>query len=441
MKVELPRYPVYHASRVSWAKTIPLDWETGWLGECSATIQTGPFGSQLHATEYVTDGIPVINPSNIIQGRVTPDWEITVDETKATSLRRHKFKLGDIVFARRGEMGRCAPIGEAEVSWLCGTGSMLVRLKAHRLIPKFAVLLLSQAGVRDTLSLESVGATMDNLNTRILAKIRIPIPPFSDQQAILTFLDRETAKIDRLMAVRRKQVERLQEQRTAVIHHAVTKGLDPQAEMKPSGVEWLGDVPEGWTVKRLKFWVKHISTQVTAIPDGHAYLALEHIEGKTGRILPNESADFDSSVKLFKANDVLFGRLRPYLAKVALPNFDGVCVGELMVLRADQLELSPRYLQLRLLTPDFIDLVDGSTQGAKMPRANWSFVGDIKVAFPLLGDQEAIAAHIDRETTKLDTLIAKYQRELELLAEYRASLISHAVTGKIDVRGLVDPAH
>ncbi len=231
----------------------------------------------------------------------------------------------------------------------------------------------------------------------------------------------------------------LQEQRAAVIHRAVTKGLDPHSKMKPSGVEWLGDVPEEWTVKRLKFWVKHISAQVSVMPDGHAYLALEHVEGKTGRILPNESAEFDSNVKLFKANDILFGRLRPYLAKVALPDFDGVCVGELMVLRADPQEVSPRYLQLRLLTPDFIDLVDGSTQGAKMPRANWSFVGDIKVALPPRSDQDAVVTHIERETAKLDTLMAKYRRELDLLAEYRASLISHAVTGKIDVRGLVEP--
>lgn len=437
MKTELKPYPAYHTARVSWADSIPTTWETGWLGECSRTIQTGPFGSQLHAEEYQTDGVPIINPSNITASKVVADWEITVAEEKANELGRHRFKIGDLVFARRGEMGRCAAITETEEGWLCGTGSMLIRLKDHRLLPSFAVLMLSQSGIRDTLSLQSVGATMDNLNTHILAKLRFPLPPLDEQRAILAFLDQETAKIDRLMEVRRKQVERLQEQRTAVIHHAVTQGLDPNAKMKPSSVEWLPQVPEGWTVKRLKYWAKHISVQVSAMPEGHAYLALEHVESKTGQILPNEDAEFDSNVKLFKADDVLFGRLRPYLAKVALPDFDGVCVGELMVLRPNREELRPRYLQLRLLTPDFISLVDGSTQGAKMPRANWTFVGDIPLAFPPPDQQDAIIAHIERETAKLDTLAAKYRRELELLTEYRASLISHAVTGKIDVRGLV----
>ena len=243
MKEELPSYPAYQKSRISWANLIPVGWETGWLGECSSSIQTGPFGSQLHASDYINEGIPVINPSNIANQKVVPDWDNTVTESKANDLSRHRFRLGDIVFCRRGEMGRCAAIGQAEIGWLCGTGSLLVRLKQQRLLPDFAVLLLSQESVRDTLILESVGATMDNLNTRILAKVRIPVPSINEQLTIIFFLDRETAKINRLMDVRRKQIETLQEQRTAVIHHAVTKGIDPQAKMKPSGVEWLGMFP------------------------------------------------------------------------------------------------------------------------------------------------------------------------------------------------------
>lgn len=456
MKVELLRYPAYHASRVSWAKTIPLDWETGWLGECSTTIQTGPFGSQLHATEYVTDGIPVINPSNIIQGRVAPDWEITVDEAKATSLRRHQFKLGDIVFARRGEMGRCAPIGEAEVSWLCGTGSMLVRLKAHRLIPKFAVLLLSQAGVRDTLSLESVGATMDNLNTRILAKIRIPIPPLADQQAILTFLDRETAKIDRLMAVRRKQVERLQEQRSAVIHHAVTKGLDPQAEMKPSGVTWLGNVPKGWCIHRLRrttfkevngFWGDEPTgdgTDITCIrvADFDRYKRRVKDGEKTNRSVPAAKC----FSRLLNVGDLLLeksgGGEQTPVGCVVLYDKVGAAISSNFIARLTPLEDFDSsflcYLHQALYDVGITKLSVKQTTGIQNIDSFWYL--NERAPFPPKAEQVQIAAHIDRDTTKLDTLITKYQRELELLAEYRASLISHAVTGKIDVRGLVDPA-
>jgi len=348
------------------------------------------------------------------------------------------LKTGDVLIVQTGDIGQVAAVTDEFAGSNCH--ALIIVCSKQKMIDGFflSVVLRSHYGFHSLKSVQT-GALHPHLNCTNIRDIYLPIPPLEDQLSILTFLDRETAKIDRLMEVRRKQVEVLQERRTAVIHHAVTKGLDPNAKVKPSGVEWLGHVPEEWTVKRLKFWVEHVSSQVSRLPEGRSYVALEHIEGKTGRILPNESVEFDSNVKLFKANDVLFGRLRPYLAKVAFPDFDGVCVGELMVLRAYQ-ELCPRYLQLRLLTPDFIDLVDSSTQGAKMPRANWSFVGDLKIAFPSRPNQEAAVVHIERETAKLETLIAKYRRELDLLGEYRASLISHAVTGKIDVRGLVEPS-
>lgn len=446
MKVELRPYPTYHTARVSWAKTIPLDWETGWLGECSTTIQTGPFGSQLHTTEYVSDGIPVINPSNIVQGCVAPDWEITVDDDKATALRRHRFKLGDIVFARRGEMGRCAPIRAAEIGWLCGTGSMLVRLKSHRLLPEFAALLLSQAGVRDTLSLESVGATMDNLNTRILAKIRIPVPPIQDQQAILAFLDRETAKIDRLMAVRRKQVERLQEQRTAVIHHAVTKGLDPQPKMKPSGVAWLGDVNSDWH----SFDIKHLA---------------EVIAGGTPK--SSESDFWDGSVVWVTPTDLGKGSTRYVNASLRTITPLGQSAAGLTMLPAASLVMSTRapvgsmsilgvpattnqgckgivfdeyladsrffFYVLSLAVP-FLNAV---AQGATFVELSGFQLKNVKIVCPSVEIQKQIADWLDAEMERFENLFAKYQRELDLLAEYRASLISHAVTGKIDVRGLV----
>lgn len=252
MKQDLPKYPKYKPSGVDWFSAIPTHWGLYFLGTTTSLIQTGPFGSQLHASEYVEDEIPIINPSNISNGRLVCNAKNTVPEKKADELSRHRVKLGDIIFGRRGEMGRCGLVTEAETGWICGTGSLLLRLKSHVLLPQYAIHLLSQTGIKEHLILESVGATMDNLNTRILSKLKIPVPPTEEQTSILAFLDRETAKIDRLMSVRRRQIEVLQEQRAAVIHHTVTKGLDPDAEMKPSGVEWLGEIPVHWDCLRLR---------------------------------------------------------------------------------------------------------------------------------------------------------------------------------------------
>src|SRR5690606_35381020 len=120
---------------------------------------------------------------------IVADLRITITEEKANELGRHRMRLGDIGFARRGEMGRCGLITDDEKGWLCGTGSLLVRCKPGVLQATYAVMLLSQAGVRDQLILESVGATMDNLNTRILSKLKLPIPPLAEQHAIVAFLN------------------------------------------------------------------------------------------------------------------------------------------------------------------------------------------------------------------------------------------------------------
>ncbi|MCX7113036.1 MAG: restriction endonuclease subunit S [Proteobacteria bacterium] len=435
MKEELPRYPAYQKSRISWANLIPVGWETGWLGECSSSIQTGPFGSQLHASDYINEGIPVINPSNIAKGKVVADWDNTVTESKAMALSRHRFQLGDIVFGRRGEMGRCAAIGQDEIGWLCGTGSLLVRLKQNRLLPDFAVLLLSQESVRDMLILESVGATMDNLNTRILAKVRIPVPPINEQHVIISFLGRETEKIDRLMDVRRKQIETLQEQRTAVIHHAVTKGIDPQVKMKPSGVEWLGDVPENWEIRPLKYAAELIMGQ--SPPSADCNLdgnGLPFLQGcaEFGSKNPLPKLFCESAVKRVRKNDILMSVRAPVGDLNVADQEYGIGRG-LCAIRGKIIEQEFVFYLLSCGNTYFQSIATGTTYDA----VTVAQIGRIIIPIPSSDDRIKIVKYIESETEAFEMLISKYQRELELLAEYRASLISHAVTGKIDVRGLV----
>jgi restriction endonuclease S subunit len=133
---------------------------------------------------------------------------------------------------------------------------------------------------------------------------------------------------------------------------------------------------------------------------------------------------------IFEPGDVLFGKLRPYLAKVLWVDFSGFCTGELLVLSASK-KLSPRYLKYRLLSNDFISIVDNSTFGAKMPRADWAFIGNLPTAFPEIDNQQKIAEYLDKKTGQIDLTIGCVERSIELLMEYRTSLIHSAVTGKI----------
>lgn len=192
---------------------------------------------------------------------------------------------------------------------------------------------------------------------------------------------------------------------------------------KDSGVEWLGEVPEHWAVKRLK----HCARLVTAKAEERANpVALENIEGWTGRLLPSEG-DYQGEGTAFATGDILFGKLRPYLAKVHLATQPGEAVGDFHVLRPDE-GFDGHFAQYHMLTREFIDMVDGSTYGSKMPRASWEFVGGMPMAVPPPAEQPAIATFLDRETAKIDALIAEQQRLVELLQEKRQAIISHAVT-------------
>ena len=267
-------------------------------------------------------------------------------------------------------------------------------------------------------------------------QIPIPVPPINEQDSIVIFLNWKSAQIKKFIHNKRRLIELLKEQKQNVINQAVTRGLDPNVKLKSSGVEWIGDIPEHWQVRRLKFLCRNLNEQTFEKKPGDIYIALEHIESWTGRIsLSGDESIFDSQVKRFQPDDVLFGKLRPYLAKVAKPKIAGICVGEFLVLRATE-NISPEFLEQKLRSKCIIDLIDSSTFGAKMPRADWKFIGSMKFSYPSANEQGEILEHIQKKSAKIDQAITRAQREIELIQEYRIRLISDVVTGQVDVRGI-----
>lgn len=211
-------------SGVEWLGMVPKGWEIKRLGVISQFIQTGPFGSQLHSEDYIESGMPVINPSHIQNGKIVPDYRCSIDKYNEIRLQRHKLTVGDVVFARRGEMGRCAEI-LSDDGYICGTGCLQIRFKDNALSAFFSSYLQTEF-IRDYLKLESVGSTMDNLNTEILSKIPIPLPPIPEQQAIADYLDAQCAAMDNQRKNLEKSIELLREYRASLITHAVTGKID-----------------------------------------------------------------------------------------------------------------------------------------------------------------------------------------------------------------------
>lgn len=197
---------------------------------------------------------------------------------------------------------------------------------------------------------------------------------------------------------------------------------------KDSGIQWWEEIPTHWDLKKAKHMFSLVTENVSdsSLPK----IALENIESWTGKYIETDSEFMGEGVE-FKKDDILFGKLRPYLAKVYKAEFTGQAVGDIYVFRGNE-EQAPEYLKYLLLSYPFISVVDGSTYGAKMPRANWNFISHLVLPCPPKIEQKNIATYLDRKVSQIDATIAEKEQMLEDLKNYRSAIISEAVTKGLD---------
>ena len=349
---------------------------------------------------------------------------------------RFNLLVGDVIITKDSEswedIGVPALVAETADDLVCGYHLALLRPKADVLGGRFLLRTLQTRQVQIQLELAAKGMTRFGLPKFEIGKTILPIPPLCSQLAIADYIDRETACLDALIAAKQRLSELLSEKRQALINRAVTHGLRRHTATKRSGVDWLGDVPIHWQVNRLKFVAPIRSSKLTSVPVGQVYVGLEHIESQTGRLHIYASApEVESVGASFAAGDVLFGKLRPYLAKVGRPTVSGVSTSEIVALQP--VGCLQGYLFYALLNASFIRWIDSLTFGSKMPRVSPEQVANSFIAVPPEVEQRAIIAFLDRQTAKIDALVAEVREAVGLLKERRVALISAAVTGRIAV--------
>jgi type I restriction enzyme S subunit len=436
--VSLPRYPKYKDSEVEWLGEVPEHWDVKSLRRLNCLVQAGPFGSQLHADEYVLGGTPLVNPTNMINGRIVPSEDVTVRADVVERLRHQVLRTGDIVFSRRGELGRCALVGPTEAGWLCGTGSMIVRLEDVAADPGYLSSYLSLGVVRQYFESFSVGAVMDSLSSSTLLALSPVLPPLPEQAAIATFLDRETARVDALVAEQERLVELLREKRQAVISHAVTKGLNPKVPMKDSGVEWLGEIPAHWEVvsARRLFRVRSEPAR-----DGDQQLTASQ---KYGMIFQSDFVELEGRrvVEVIKGRESLL-HVEPNDFVISMRSFQGGLewcrvrgsTSFHYVMVTPVKHVHPPFFALLLKSSAYIQALRTTTDlirdGQELRYSNF-----VRVDLPVipLDEQAQIAEAIVPELSKIDALSIDAQKAIDLLQERRTALIAAAVTGQIDVR-------
>jgi type I restriction enzyme S subunit len=438
--MSLPRYPKYKPSDVEWLGDVPEGWSAGRLRHFARRYSGGtPDKTNLG---YWQDGvIPWLNSGAVNDRLISEPSTFITAEAFANSSAKW-VPTGALVMALAGQGKTKGMVAQLGIPSTCNQ-SMAAIVPNPKLNARFLFWWLDSnyQSIRNLAG----GDLRDGLNLELVGDIPLPVVPLPEQTAIAEFLDRETGRIDGLVAEQRRLMEMLKEKRQAVISHAVTKGLNPHAPMKPSGIEWLGDVPAGWEVCALRHSISAIFNGMSAnqIDQSDTTVPVTRIETISNGSIDEsrmgyiEARDARRDRKL-QVGDILFSNINSL-------NMIGNCAYyfggreiyagmNLLVIRAHK-QRHARWLYWLIRSPLFRRVVESlakpSVNQASIPQP--SIIG-IVICVPPLPEQAAIAEFLDTELAKFDTLTAETQRAIDLLQERRTALISAAVTGQIDVR-------
>lgn len=345
-----------------------------------------------------------------------------------------KVRPNDFVISMRSFQGGL------ELSYLEGSiSSAYVMLKPNLNVVDIEYFKYSFKTTRYIQSLQSTSNLIRDgqaLRFNNFSQVKLVLPPKADQQKIVAFLDTETARIDTLIAKQEKLIELLEEQRKSIISHAVTKGLNPDAPMKDSGVEWLGDVPEHWEQKPI--WSMFARTKRTNHPN-ELLLSVYRDYG----VIPKNSRDDNHNrasedltpYQLVNPNDLVINKMKAWQGSIAISEHRGI-VSPAYYIYEPKKPYYSKYIHHLIRSVYFIQSYKNFSKGIRVNQ--WDLEHDafthINLLLPPLTEQQKIVSFLDSETSRIDNLIAKQEKLIEKLKEYRSSIISHAVTGKIDVR-------
>ncbi len=442
--MSFPKYPKYKDSGVKWLGKVPEHWEALSVRRLAQSVQTGMTPSPDHIEGESEFGLAWYTPGDFGNSLRLARPSRTLVSKYATSGDAKVFPPRCVLIVSIG-----ATLGKVGFSHCSSSANQQI----NAIIPGKKVdgyfLAYSLSVKSDLMRFLSNASTIGIMNQEKTKEILVAIPPLPEQRAIASFLDRETSKIDALVAEQPKLIELLKEKRQAVISHAVTKGLNPDAPMKDSGIEWLGMVPEHWRFGPLKRFCevadcKHITVPFLEIGYPVAsVMEVREFELNLSRVLRTDKENFDilnSGDRQPQKGDVIYCRNTANTGTSAYVNTDEpICIGQDVVLIKSRLQ-NGRFLNYILHGPEMVGQLAQYMVGSTFKRINVADIRELIFTCAPKNEQDQIVKFLDARASHFDTLIAEAERAIDLLQERRTALISAAVTGKIDVRFIAEPA-
>jgi type I restriction enzyme S subunit len=426
----MKKYPKYKVTSDEWISDIPSQWEESKICYVSNIENSGIWG----ADDEFENSKAILIPTTAQLG-IDGIWDISSMATRYVSedeYNRYLCKQGDIVVVKASGSatniitGKCGFISENEDSQF-GFGNFLLRVRPTTVESKFVFYFLFSHITKMRIEKMVSATTYPNLKVEEYNKSLIFIPPPAEQQQIVNYLDQKTTLIDQIISSSEKKIELLKEQRTAIINQAVTKGLNPKVKMKDSGVEWIGEIPEGWILSKVKWEMNfHNNKRVPIEGEKRSYMSGEYpYYGASGIVDYVNDYIFDGTYILVGEDGAnILSRSTP-LAFIVQGKFWVNNHAHILTSISGVID----YFCYQLELNDYSTVASGSAQ----PKLTKEALSDINVISPPLSEQQQIVTYLDQKTKEIDDLIASEKKRIELLKEYRHSLISEVVTGKIKV--------
>lgn len=431
-------YPAYKNSGVEWLGQVPEHWEVKPLRWISlyrnSNIDKKSYNGQrsirlcnytdVYYNEFIRNSINFMSAT------------ASDDEIKTMSLAE-----GDIIITKDSEdpsdIGIPALVAEELKGVVCGYH--LTVIKAPKKLSRFLHRAIQATPSKAQFYVKAPGITRFGLSQDAIGGLYVALPSDYEYNLIADHLDRETTRIEALIKNKTRFIELLREKRQALITQAVTKGLSPGVKLKDSGVEWLGQVPEHWEIKRIAAVYREVAR---VGQDGLPILSISIHSGISDDELSSEERDRKvlliddrEKYKRVESNDLAYNMMRAWQGAFGAVRVDGL-VSPAYVVAEPRIKLISTYVELLLRTSMAIEEMRRFSRGIAdfRMRLYWEYFRDIKIVLPPLEEQERILAEIESETTRIFTLITKTQQSIDLLKERRSALITAAVTGQIDLR-------
>lgn len=396
-----------------------------WIGKIPVTWNIAPIGYYLkERNEKVSD--KDFQALSVTKQGIMNQLE-NVAKTDNNDNRKKVCK-GDFVINSRSDRKQSCGLSKLD-----GSVSVInIVLENKGIEEEYLKYVLKNYGFAEEFYRWGSGIVLDLWSTKYekIRRIMIPIPPNGKEIGI--YIDKKVSQIDDIISKQKSLIEKYKSYKQSLITETVTKGLNKNVPMKDSGVEWIGEIPSHWEKKKIKSLTKVILEKVN-VNKLEVYLGLENVESWSGKIISygkTNNLDIEKGSVFYKGN-LLFGKLRPYLAKCVIAGVEGICSDEFLVLQP--LDIDVKLLKYMMLNKKFIDLINSFTYGVKMPRAKWDLIGNIELAIADIEEQREIVCFLDKKCKYIDSTISKKEQLIEKLESYKKSLIYECVTGKREV--------